>query len=123
MRAAIDAVSRQATSLAFGASADRLDETVDALEEATRFMLSAGPSRRRCWPAPPPICACSAWRAAAPRSPGWRSRPPAESSAAGAVVVGRFFAEQLCPAARGLAQAIVHGAGALEGAASVWAAP
>jgi alkylation response protein AidB-like acyl-CoA dehydrogenase len=115
---------RQTNSNAFGQSADRLGEAVDALEEATRFLFG------RLAPAPAQALlgatnylrlfgiarGGTALAALALAAQSLADAP------AGPAVVSRFFAEQIAPAAKGLCLTITEGADALSAAEVIWAA-
>ena len=121
MRAAVDAV-RAANIDTFGKSALRLGEAVDALEAATAYMLKAlGSAPDDALAGATPYLrlfalarggtAIAAGALSALRAPGGGDAKAAH------VATARFFAENLAPAAGGLAMIVC------EGAASVGSAP
>ncbi len=122
MRGVVAAL-RESNVEGLGDAAERLGEAVDALDRATEFMLS------RLEPAPVQVLAgaTSYLRLFALARGGTALAVLALAGSrdaeapAGIAAVCRFFAEQLCPAAQGLATAIIEGAQSLAGANSVWA--
>ena len=107
---------------AFGATAARLEEAANALEESTAYLQGslAHNSADALAGAAPYLRlfglalggACLARAALAARS----LPPPAEgTSAEGRIALARFFAEKIVPAARGLADAVLAGGAPLAG--------
>jgi acyl-CoA dehydrogenase len=103
----------------FGATAQRLDEAIDALERASRFMRDAfGADARDALAGATPYLrlfalalggACLAKAGLAAQA----LHGQGDSSQLGRVALARFFAEKIAVGAGGLEAAVVSGAGAL----------
>jgi alkylation response protein AidB-like acyl-CoA dehydrogenase len=105
---------------AFGATAPRLAEAVDALEQATAWLMAPGRSTAETLAGATPylrlfgLClggAALAQEALAAGRAGDGAASPAR------IALARFFAENLVTAAPGLARTVTEGAGALSGEA------
>jgi len=118
MRSVQSEVSRRGGP-AFGATALRLGEAIDAFEAATRFVLEArgAPQDALAGAAPYLRLFGLARGAACLAKAGLAAETLAsagDASELGRVAVARFFAEKIATAAPGLATSIASGAGAFE---------
>ncbi len=116
MRDTIAAV-RGSNQPGLGATADRLAQAVDALSEVGAFLAGATAAQV--------LAGASATLRLFGLARGGTALAAMALDGGGGdriTVLTRFFAEQLCPEASGLAQAVIAGADALAGAEHVWAA-
>ncbi|WP_131116155.1 acyl-CoA dehydrogenase [Lichenihabitans psoromatis] len=122
MRVAINLI-RGTNETAFGQTAARLHDAVEALEAATQFLLN----RLATAPAQVLLGATSYLRLFGLARGGTALAVLAHAAGrdpnapAALVTLCRFFAEQIASAAPSLATAIIDGAEALEGAEAIWA--
>ncbi len=121
MRARVTTV-RESNVEGLGAMAERLGEAVDALEQATAFMLARPASEisETLLGATNYLRVFGIARGGTALASLALAAADGRPAPAGTVVVARFYAEQISPAAQALAVAIVQGGRALEGAKQLW---
>jgi acyl-CoA dehydrogenase len=123
MRATVDRL-RKANDPGFGRTAERLGETVDALDRATAWLLDTMAAK----PADA-LAGATAYLELFGRARGGTAlaekalaRGDGDGDGAARVVVARFFAEHVCGDAAGLARTVMEGADAVNDAAALFAA-
>ena len=121
MRATVERV-RAANGPGFGRTAERLAETVDALERATAWLLEVIAAR----PADA-LAGATAYLELFGRARGGtalaeKALAQGDGDAAARTAVARFFAEHVCGDAPGLARTVIEGGEAINDAASLFAA-
>lgn len=108
----------EANAPGLGASAERLGEAVDALEDATAWLLASDRSANEALAGATPylrLFGLAAGGAALAEEALGASRT-GEAKAEGRAAILRFYAENLCVTARGLATSVMEGADGLSGA-------
>ncbi len=121
MRSTVERV-RAANGPGFGRTAERLGETVDALDRATAWLLEVMAAR----PADA-LAGATAYldlfgRARGGTALAEKALAQGEGDAAARIAVARFFAEHVCGDAPGLARTVIEGGEAVNDAASLFAA-
>ena len=108
----------EANAPGFGATAHRLDEAIDALEDATAWLMAPDRSPEHALAGATPYLRLFGLAAggASLVEDALAARRSGEAKAEARVALARFFAENLCVASRGLATSVMEGADALSGA-------